>query len=381
MPKKIIVLGCGLVGRTIACDLAADEELTVAIADVRPENLARVSSHGRIQTYPRDLSDPSALTELIRSFDVVVGALASALGYQSLRTVIEAGKPYCDISFMPEDADQLDALAKDRDVTAIVDCGVAPGLSNLLAAYASRQLDETHDVDICVGGLPKVRRWPFEYKAPFAPIDVLAEYTRPSRVIVDGRPVTKPALSEPELIDLPHVGTLEAFITDGLRSLTRTLSARNMRERTLRFPGHCELMRVFRETGLFGEAPIEVCGRQVRPIDLTAALLFPMWQHEPNEPEFTVMRVMVDGTRNGTPTRYTYDLYDEFDEATGTSSMSRTTGFPPAILARKLASGELQKPGVFAPEGLADDESIVTHVREELSRRGVEIEERVTQDQ
>lgn len=379
MPKKIIVLGCGLVGRTIARDLAADDELTVAIADVRPENLARVSSHGHIQTYPRDLSDPVALAELISSFDVVVGALASALGYRTLRTVIEAGKPYCDISFMPEDADQLDALAKDRGVTAIVDCGVAPGLSNLLAAYASRQLDETHDVDICVGGLPKVRRWPFEYKAPFAPIDVLAEYTRPSRVIVDGRPVTKLALSEPELIDLPHIGTLEAFITDGLRSLTRTLSARNMRERTLRFPGHCELMRVFRETGLFGEEPIEVHGQHVRPIDLTAALLFPKWQHGPNEPEFTVMRVTVDGTKDGTPTRYTYDLYDEFDEATGMSSMSRTTGFPPAILARKLASGELTKPGVFAPEGLADDEAIVTHVREELSRRGVEIEERVTE--
>lgn len=379
MPKKIIVLGCGLVGRTIARDLAADDELTVAIADVRPENLALVSSHGQIQTYPRDLSDPVALVELIGSFDVVVGALASALGYRTLRKVIEAGKPYCDISFMPEDADQLDALAKERGVTAIVDCGVAPGLSNLLAAYASRQLDETHDVDICVGGLPKVRRWPFEYKAPFAPIDVLAEYTRPSRVIVDGRPVTKLALCEPELIDLPHVGTLEAFITDGLRSLTRTLSARNMRERTLRFPGHCELMRVFRETGLFGEEPIEVRGQHVRPIDVTAALLFPKWQHDPNEPEFTVMRVTVNGTRNGTPTRYTYDLYDEFDEATGMSSMSRTTGFPPAILARKLASGELQKPGVFAPEGLADDESIVTHVREELSRRGVEIEERVTE--
>jgi len=378
MSKKIIVLGCGLVGATIARDLAEDDGLEVGVADLRQENLDRVAGFGRITAHRRDLSDVGGLGQVIEPYDVVVGALASTLGFKTLRTVIERGKPYCDISFMPEDADELDAVAKDRGVTAIVDCGVAPGMSNLLAAQASRCLDETNDIDICVGGLPKVRRRPFEYKAPFAPIDVIAEYTRPARVVVDGKLVTKPALSEPELIDLPHVGTLEAFITDGLRSLTRTLKARNMCERTLRFPGHCALMRVFRETGLFHDDPIDVRGQRVRPIDVTSALLFPKWQHEPHEPEFTIMRVTVDGTRDGKPVRYLYDLYDEFDPATGMSSMSRTTGFPPAILARKLAAGDINRPGVFAPEGLAGHESLVTHLREELAVRGVTITETVT---
>lgn len=379
MSKKIIVLGSGLVGATIARDLAKDESIDVTIADLRPENLAKLADVKNIQTVELDISDTTALARTLEPFDAVAGALSSAIGLATLRTVIEARKPYCDISFMAEDARSLDALAKQHGVTAVVDCGVAPGLSNLLTADACRQLDEVDDVDICVGGLPKTRRWPFEYKAPFAPIDVVAEYTRPSRVVVNGTVVTKEALSQPELIDLPRVGTLEAFITDGLRSLADTIPAKNMRERTLRYPGHCELMRVFRETGFFSEQPINVRGTSVRPIDVTAALLFPKWKHEQDEAEFTVMRVVVEGTLGDQRLRHTYDLYDEFDEATKLSSMSRTTGFPAAIVVRRLAEKHIDCPGVFAPEKLAEDADIVATIREELALRGVTITETVTE--
>jgi len=378
MSRNIIVLGSGLVGATIARDLGGDEAVKVTVADLRPENLAKFDDEHNIQTVQVDVADAAALTKTIAPFDAVVGALSSAIGFGVLRTVIEAGKPYCDISFMAEDAREHNELAKKHGVTAIVDCGVAPGLSNLLTADACRQLDEVDDVNICVGGLPSVRRWPFEYKAPFAPIDVVAEYTRPSRVVVNGEVVTKPALCEPELIDLPHVGTLESFITDGLRSLVDTIPANNMCERTLRYPGHCELMRVFRETGLFDAAPIDVRGTSVRPIDVTAALLFPKWKHDENEPEFTVMRVVVTGTAGAKRCRHTYDLYDEFDATSKLSSMSRTTGFPAAIVARLLADRRIDCPGVYAPEVLADDADIVTTILDALAKRNVTITHDVT---
>ncbi len=377
MSKTIIVLGSGLVGATIARDLAADESIEVTIADLRPENLAKFSGEKNIRTVQVDLTDTAAFTRTIAPFDAVVGALSSAIGYATLRSVIEAGKPYCDISFMAQDAREHSELAKKHGVTAIVDCGVAPGLSNLLTADACRQLDEVDDVQICVGGLPKNRQWPFEYKAPFAPIDVVAEYTRPSRVVVNGEIVTKEALCDPELIDLPRAGTLESFITDGLRSLTDTIPAKNMCERTLRYPGHCELMRVFRETGFFNEETIDVRGVKVRPIDVTSTLLFPKWKHDKDEAEFTVMRVVVEGSNNGKRQRHTYDLYDEFDETTKLSSMSRTTGFPAAIVARLLAEKRIDCPGVYAPEMLAEDADIVRIIREELANRGVTITETV----
>lgn len=377
MSKKIIVLGSGLVGATIARDLGADKTIDVAIADLRAENLAKFAKEPHIQTVEVDLTNAAAFARTIEPYDVVVGALSSAIGFQTLRAVIECGKPYCDISFMAQDAREHSERAKKHGVTAIVDCGVAPGLSNLFTADACRQLDEVDEVNICVGGLPHTRQWPFEYKAPFAPIDVVAEYTRPARVVVNGKVVSKPALCEPELIDLPRVGTLESFVTDGLRSLADTIPARNMCERTLRYPGHCELMRVFRETGFFSETAMDVNGISVRPIDVTSRLLFPKWQHDKNEREFTVMRVVVEGREGGQRRRHTYDLYDEFDETSGLSSMSRTTGFPAAIVARLLAHRRIDCPGVHAPEVLGDDADIVKTMRDELCARGVTITETV----
>lgn len=373
MKKRAIVLGCGMVGATMARDLAGDDGFTVTVADLSEKNLAKLDSVANISTIAVDLSDSQTLRKTIGDFDIVLGALRSTIGFQTLRTVIEAGKPYCDISFMPEDAWELDDLAKTHGVTAVVDCGVAPGLSNLIAGHECERLDETTLIDICVGGLPKVRRWPYQYKAPFAPADVIEEYTRPARIVVNGAVVIKPALSEPELLDLPHVGTVEAFNTDGLRSLAYTLKVPNMRERTLRYPGHCELMRVLRETGLFDKNEIEVNGAKVRPLDVTSALLFPKWTYEKGEEELTIMRVVVEGRDGGKRVRHTYDLYDETDTETGTSSMSRTTAFPATIVARMIASCELSEPGVHPPERIARHKGLFDHVVSELAGRGVKL--------
>lgn len=361
-----------MVGNTIAADLARREDLEVTVSDVRPAALERVRGNiPNAKTVEADLGNPSRVTELAKDYDVVCGALPSALGLQTLRAVIEAGKPYSDISFMPEDARELDALAKSKGVTAVVDIGVAPGMSNILCGFAAKELEPCESLEIYVGGLPVVRTWPYEYKAPFAPFDVIEEYTRPSRIVENGKIVVKPALSEPELMDFPGVGTLEVFNTDGLRSLAYTLKVPNMKEKTMRYPGHIALMRAFRETGLFSMEPIDVKGQKVVPREVTAALLFPKWQFADGEADLTVMRVIATGKKDGKSVKLTWDLYDLYDPLTKTRSMSRVTGFPSAIVAGWLASGEYQNPGVHPPEVLGADGKLVEKMFAELEKRGV----------
>jgi lysine 6-dehydrogenase len=303
----------------------------------------------------------------------VLGALSSTLGLQTLSAVIDAGKSYCDISFMAEDAGTLDDAARRRGVTAVVDCGVAPGVSNLLAGYAASVLDPCERIDIFVGGLPLERRWPFQYKAGFAPHDVIEEYTRPSRVVENGRVVVKEALSDPELIDFPGVGTLEAFNTDGLRSLADTLSVPWMKEKTLRYPGHIELMRVLRHIGLFSKEPIAVGDTQVRPLDVTAALLFPKWFFEQGEADLTVLRVASEGMRAGRRMRLVWDMLDRYDPATGLRSMSRTTAFAATSMLTLMADGRLHRSGVLTPETAAREPGLAEAFLREYERRGVKM--------
>jgi saccharopine dehydrogenase-like NADP-dependent oxidoreductase len=367
----VIVLGGGRVGGAIAKDLASDPDVKVTVADEDPKILTRLSAEASIGTIRSDLSDPQKVKSLAKEHDLVVGAVPGFLGFRAMRAVLEAGKSYCDISFFPEDALQMDHLAKEKGVTALVDCGVAPGLSNMIVGRLHAELDATREVSILVGGLPKARIWPYEYKAPFSPIDVIEEYTRPARYVKDGHVVTMPALSESELVDIPGVGVLEAFNTDGLRSLLKTIKCPNMREKTLRYPGHAEKMKMLRETGFFDKTLMEIDGAKVRTIDLTSRLLFPMWKLEEGEEEFTVMRIEVVGMKDGKMLKHIYDLLDTTDKKTGISSMARTTGFPCAIMTRLLLSGEYERKGVIPPEIVGQDKSVFEKVMAQLHDRGV----------
>ena len=366
-----LVLGAGMVGSVIAADLARDHDVT--IADLSERNLGAAKARGgpRLRTVREDLSDGAAVTRLASGADVVCGALASHLGYNALAAVIEAGRPYCDISFMAEDFSELSGRAKAKGVTAVVDFGVAPGMSHVLSAYAAAQLDRCDQIEIYVGGLPRERRWPFEYKAAFAPADVIEEYTRPARLVEHGQVVTRPALSEPELVDFAGIGTLEAFNTDGLRSLTTSLKVPFMKEKTLRYPGHIGLMRAMRETGLFSKEPVTVKGISVRPLDVTSALLFPKWTYGPGEEDLTVMRVTAAGQKNGREARIAYDLLDFYDRGSGSTSMARTTGCPCAVVARLLAEGRISATGVLPPEALAPMDGVVEHILSEMGARGI----------
>jgi saccharopine dehydrogenase-like NADP-dependent oxidoreductase len=374
---RVVVLGAGMIGSAVAADLARSG-FAVTLVDARDEALASAAARTpSIATRVGDLSSPVEVTRAVTDADLVVGALPSALGLQTLRVVIEARKTYCDISFMPEHAWELDGFARERGVVAIVDGGVAPGLSNVLAGHAAAILDPCTRIDIFVGGLPVARHWPFDYKAGFAPLDVIEEYTRPARVVQDGRVIVKEALSEPEFLTFDGIGTLEAFNTDGLRSLAYTLDVPAMQEKTLRYPGHIALMRALRETGFFSKGWLDVDGpggrQRVRPLDVTAALMFPKWTFEPGEADVTVLRVVAEGLRDGRPARLAWELVDRYDPATDTRAMSRTTAYAATSFVALLADGTMAKPGVHPPEVLAREAGLVDRYLAELAARGIAV--------
>ncbi|BDU69625.1 saccharopine reductase [Geothrix oryzae] len=365
----IVILGAGRVGGAMARDLAPDFKVTVA--DRSEAALARMGEAG-IATRPADLAAASAVKAAVADADIVVGAVPGFMGFATARAVLEAGKPLVDISFFDEDCFELDALAQRQNLTAIVDCGVAPGCGNLILGDLSRQWDRIHAFECLVGGLPVVRTWPYEYKAGFSPIDVIEEYTRPARYVKDGRTVTLPALSEPELLDFDGLGTLESFNTDGLRSIIRTFpQVPDMKEKTLRYPGHIEKMRILRETGFFGKSPIPVGSGEVVPLDLATALLFPLWQMGEGDEDFTVMRVTVEGEKAGQRMRKEWNLLDRYDRPTKTTSMARTTGYTCTAAVRLLARGGYRRKGISPPEFVGQEQGAWDFIREELAKRGV----------
>jgi len=378
---KVVVLGAGMVGGAIARDLAQDADMSVLSADRDAQALARLNEVARIDTAQADLREAASIQSLVADCDLVVSAVPGFMGHQVLRDVIIAGKNVVDISFFAEDPFSLDDLARSQGVTAVVDCGVAPGLCNIIAGRVHAQLDETESYQCYVGGLPLVRRRPFEYKAVFSPQDVLEEYTRPARFVERGREVVCPALSEVELLDFPEVGTLEAFNTDGLRTLAKTLPIPFMREKTMRYPGHADLMRIFRDSGFLSPEPMDVDGVSIAPLSLTSKLLFRSWHFEPGEVDLTIMQVILTGRHGGRAVTHTYDLLDRYDEATGVASMSRTTGYTCSLVARQVLRGQFAEPGICPPEFIGRTAGCYEDLLTGYAERGIHLKETITEEE
>ena len=373
--RRIAVLGCGLVGAAIARDLSRESDFDVLVADANAEALGRVNAQAGVRTRQADLSSPSEIAAIAREADAVVGALPGRLGLPMLEAVISAGKPIADISFSPEDPLPLNALAREKGVTAVVDCGVSPGLSNFAVGRAAAALAAIDGVEILVGGLPADRTRSFGYAILFSATDVIEEYTRPARILEEGRVVTRPALSEVEPVEVPGIGTLEAFLTDGLRTLLATVPARSMVEKTLRYPGHAEAMRGLRESGFFESQPIEVGGRWVSPRSVTERLLSVAWKLGENEEEFTYLRVTVAGRdASGAAKTCAVELLDRPGPG-GATSMARTTGFPCSVAAAMLAREQYRDPGIRPLEFLAADPGASVQFVEGLRARGLVFQE------
>lgn len=370
---EIIVLGAGMVGAAIARDLAQETRWRVTSVDRDAQALAAVQTQAPIHSICTDLRAPDAIATVVAPADLVVCAVPGFMGFESLQRVIAAGKNVVDISFFGEDPFALNDLAQAQGVTAVVDCGVAPGLSNIIAGYTRSHLDQIDRFECFVGGLPQARHWPFEYKAVFSPIDVIEEYTRPARLIENGREVVRPALSEIELRDFPGVGTLEAFNTDGLRTLAKTLDAPFMREKTLRYPGHANTMRMFRESGFFATTPVAIGDQRVVPLALTSRLLFEHWRLTPGEADLTVMQVIIDGRKGDQRLRYTYNLLDHYDEANQITSMARTTGYTCTAVARLLLDGHFRQKGICPPEHIGRTPGCYEILLGDLARRNIHL--------
>lgn len=366
----IAVLGAGMVGRAIAMDLSKDYPITSF--DLNESNLDELKEKdASIKTVVANLTLFGEYRNWLESFDLVVTAVPGFMGYKTLEAVINAGKNVVDISFFPEDVLQLDNLAKEKNVTVITDCGVAPGVSNFVIGRYNEEMKVT-SFECYVGGLPKERKPPFQYKAPFSPIDVIEEYIRPARMVEGSKVVTKPALSEREIMAFDEIGELEAFNTDGLRSLIFTMkNIPDMKEKTLRYPGHIDLIIALKQAGFFETTPLRIKDTDISPLAFTSKLLINEWKLGPEEEEFTVMKVIVKGEKDGNKKAIQYELLDRFDQTSKISSMARTTGYTCTAAVNLITKALFTEKGVFPPELVGKQKDCFDFVINYLKERNV----------
>lgn len=369
--SNIIVLGAGMVGSAMAIDLVINHRVT--LTDISKSVLDKVKQKNKNLTAQQlDVTNRADLQSTIKQYDLVICAVPGFLGFDTLKTIIEAEMNVIDISFFPENSLDLDALAKKKDITAIVDCGVAPGMDNIILGYYNEKL-KLSDFECLVGGLPKEKKWPFCYKAPFSPIDVIEEYTRPARYVEHGKVVVREPLTDCDYVEFDTIGTLESFNSDGLRTLIHTMShIPNMKEKTLRYPGHVEYIRVLKESGFFSEDKIDVNGQRVSPLDFTSKILFNEWKLGETEEELTVMRISLRGENaDGQIEEIVYNLHDEYSKETNTSSMARTTGYTATAVANLFLDGLFAQKGVFPPELVGKHEDCFAYIIKYLEKRKV----------
>jgi saccharopine dehydrogenase-like NADP-dependent oxidoreductase len=346
---KILVLGGGQQGRVIATDLArALERATVTVADVRAPSLPPLPN---LRWVEADLAEPAVLVRRIREHDLVVGALPSRLGLASMRAAIEAGRRMVDVSFSAESPLALDAEARAAGVTIVPDCGLAPGLSHLVVGHAIATRGTPDEVVIDVGGVARDPSRPYGYVVTWSLDDLLEEYLRPARIVRDGRETTVPVFAELESVRFDGVGTMEAFLSDGLRTLIETHpEIRTMSERTLRWPGHVAAVR-----------PLVAAGRFVAEFDARCRV------DPPDDLVVLAVRVRWDGRREQAL------MVDRYDPATRQTAMSRTTALTTAVVANALASGLPVPAGVVPLERAAEVSGFHDFVRDALAARGVRL--------
>ncbi|MHA1482608.1 MAG: saccharopine dehydrogenase C-terminal domain-containing protein [Candidatus Heimdallarchaeaceae archaeon] len=374
---KVVVLGAGYVGNVIARDLAEDPSTEVTIVDINQEVLDKLAQDYNLHGICADLSDPKTIKDIVKDFDLVIGALPYFIGYKALEAVIEAEKNIVDISYFEEDALSLDELAKEKGVTAVVDCGVAPGSSSIILGYIDSILDKTESFLCYVGGLPVERNWLFDYKSPYPPIEVLEEYILSGRYIENSEIVVRPALSEHELIDFPEVGTLVTINTDGLRTLIKTMDIPFMKEKTLRYPEHIEKMKMLRDAGFLNTEEIDVKGKKIKPIEFTSRLLVDHWMFEEGDEDFTAMKIIIEGMKDNKKLRYTFDMLDKYDKEKRILSIARTTGYTCSAVARVILEGKFKESGIIPPELLGKHSEVYHQVIEYLLKRNVKIKETI----
>ena len=375
---RMLVLGAGLQGSACAYDLLQNAAVTdVRLADVHidhlPDFLAPYSGRRLIPT-PLDARDREAVTALMRESDAVMSALPYYLNYEMARHAVAAGVHFCDLGGNTEivfQQKELDAAAKAKGISVIADCGLAPGMVNILAEHGIRQMDKVSSVRIYVGGLPQQPEPPLNYHIVYSLEGVLDYYTTLSWVLREGKRQQVKALSELEPVQFPQpVGELEAFHTaGGLSTMAFRYEGKvpSMEYKTLRYPGHARIMEAVRELGLLETTPVEVKGTKVVPREMFVATVGPRLT-KPKGRDLVALRVVVEGRKDGKPARRGWELIDFYDAARGISAMMRTTGYSLSITGQFQATGKIE-PGVHTPDESVPAEEYIS----ELAARGVVI--------
>lgn len=374
---KAIVLGSGKIGSVIAQDFSkTGAEITMSDIDINRAKNAAKAIKGKAVVF--DTADHPSMVKTLKNYDMVLSALPGDYGYAALKACIEAGKNLIDVSFTPEDPTSLDEEAKKAGVTIIPDCGVAPGLSNMLVGYGASQLDTVKEAKIMVGGIPEKEVPPLGYTITWSADGLIDEYIRDVSIVRDGEKVQVPALSGLENIEFPGVGTLEAFYTDGLRTLVKSFPrVKNLYEKTLRYPGHVEKVKMLRELGFFSETPVKVQGNEVLP-KLVSARIFERSLTRPEIGDLLAMMIEVNGVKDGESKGFKYHVLEYVDHETGVSAMARTTAYTASIVAGIFVDGGIQRKGVVPMESLGSDHGFVKKVFEAHKKRGIEITETIT---
>ncbi len=375
---RMLVLGAGLQGSACAYDLLQRPDVErVTLADLHPNRAApflKKKKHKRLVTARLDARRVTQLKKLMRGHDAVMNALPYYFNYPVAKTAVAAGLRCADLggnTDIVQKQKTLHTAAQRKEVSVIPDCGLAPGMVNIIAAEGIRRVGEAESVKIYVGGLPQQPEPPLNYQIVYSLEGALDYYTTPSWVLREGRPTRVDALSELEEVEFPSpVGTLEAFHTGGgISTMPWGYSGqvRTMEYKTLRYPGHVAIMRPIRELGLLSMDPVNVKGTKVAPRDAFIAAVSPRLS-KPNGRDLVALRVEVTG-RNGR--RLAWELLDYYDAATGISAMMRTTGFSLAITGVMQVDGRIRATGVHTPDEAVPFQPYV----DELQRRGVVVRE------
>jgi lysine 6-dehydrogenase len=378
---RMLVLGRGLQGSACAYDLLQNPDVTeVRVADLHvdhlPEFLAPYSGKRLIPTR-LDVRDAAATSAVMRECDAVMSAIPYYFNFELARLAVEAGVHFYDLGGNTEIVFQQKELgdrARHAGVTVIPDCGLAPGMVNILAQYGISQLDQVESVKIFVGGLPQHPEPPLNYQIVYSLEGVLDYYTTLSWVLRDGKRHQVKALSEREPVSFPApVGTLEAFHTaGGLSTLAFRYEGKipTMEYKTLRYPGHAHIMEAIRDLGLLDLTPVDVKGMKVIPREVVVGVVGPRLT-KPHGKDLVALRVIVEGTKGGAPARIGWELLDYFDGAHGISAMERTTGYSLSITGQMQARGEITPAGVHTPDECIPAARYIA----ELAKRGVNIRE------
>ncbi|MEM3770355.1 MAG: saccharopine dehydrogenase family protein [Candidatus Bathyarchaeia archaeon] len=381
---RVVVIGCGRMGSAAAEDLAkrmSSVEVFVADKDAdKAKETARNVGKSNVKWLRLDASNKSELVDTLKDFDLALGFLPPKFGFSLIEACIKAEKNLVDVSYMPENPLTLHDKAVKAGVTIIPSCGLAPGISNILVGHAVSELNKTHKVHIMVGGLPETPIPPLGYVITWSPESLIDEYTSKARIVRDGKIVEVEALDGLEEVKFPKIGKLEAFYTDGLRTLLYTIGGvEEMWEKTLRYPGHAEKIKLLRELGFFTDKGVIVEGHHIPPRKVTAKL-FEEKLVKPNVKDIVVLRVDVIGLKNGKKIRYIYDLIDFYDEKSGTTAMARTTAFTASIVAKLILTKTINLKGVVPPEKLGADKGICQKIMKEWDGRGIKIIEKISVD-